>query len=244
MFSPLHDATSNGDCPSLSHKLISAPELSKHLTTSHSPCLLSSGADINLCDKGGQSPLFIASEGGACDVKYLTTSHCPQYDAANNGDCPFLSHKLISAPELSKHLTTSQCSSPDTLKNEDSPLSLKAQYKSISKGTKDDEFLADSTTLLNLCGYPEEEISHQTEKQEEEKEAINVPKVQEEKEETILTREHLPVSLISKSVVFSKICLTISKWPFTTAIDSGDVNEESLSSISTVASFSFRIMYK
>jgi hypothetical protein len=51
----------------LSHKLIPAPELSKH----------------------------------------LTTSHCPQYDAANNGDCPFLSHKLIPAPELSKHLTTS-----------------------------------------------------------------------------------------------------------------------------------------
>jgi hypothetical protein len=34
-------------------------------------------------------------------------------DATNNGDCLFLSHKLTSAPELSKHLTTSQCSHID-----------------------------------------------------------------------------------------------------------------------------------
>jgi ankyrin repeat protein len=31
-------------------------------------CLLSSGADINLLDEGGQSPLFIASMSGHCDV--------------------------------------------------------------------------------------------------------------------------------------------------------------------------------
>jgi ankyrin repeat protein len=31
-------------------------------------CLLSSGADINLCDKQGKSPLFIASKEGKCDV--------------------------------------------------------------------------------------------------------------------------------------------------------------------------------
>jgi ankyrin repeat protein len=31
-------------------------------------CLLSSGADINLCDKQGQSPLFLASMAGHCDV--------------------------------------------------------------------------------------------------------------------------------------------------------------------------------
>jgi ankyrin repeat protein len=65
--------------------VISAPELSKHLTTSHRlyfapliraskyghidvvKCLLSSGADINLRDEGGQSPLFVASEEGHCD---------------------------------------------------------------------------------------------------------------------------------------------------------------------------------
>jgi ankyrin repeat protein len=30
-------------------------------------CLLSSGADINLCDEGGQSPFIVASEEGHCD---------------------------------------------------------------------------------------------------------------------------------------------------------------------------------
>jgi hypothetical protein len=65
-------------------------------------CLLSSGADINLRDEDGHSPLFALS-------KHLTTSHCPYIDAACNGDIPFLSHKLISAAEVSKHLTTSHC---------------------------------------------------------------------------------------------------------------------------------------
>jgi ankyrin repeat protein len=31
-------------------------------------CLLSSGADINLCNKQGSSPLYVASEKGECDV--------------------------------------------------------------------------------------------------------------------------------------------------------------------------------
>jgi hypothetical protein len=80
-------------------------------------CLLSSGADINLCDEVGHSPLFIASCKGECAsrklisapelIKYLTTSQCPCIDAVNNGDCPFSSRKLISALELNKHLTTS-----------------------------------------------------------------------------------------------------------------------------------------
>jgi ankyrin repeat protein len=60
--------------------LISAPELSKHLTTSHSPlhdainngeCPTSSHiliADFNLRDENGQSPLFTASMHGHCDV--------------------------------------------------------------------------------------------------------------------------------------------------------------------------------
>jgi hypothetical protein len=114
--SPFSDATYNGDLPSLVHKLIPAPELSKHLTTSHFPlriasltgkcdvvkCLLSSGADINLCCPLGRSPLFEASLSGHCDVVKCL-----------HGECPSLSHKLISAPGLSKHLTISQCSDND-----------------------------------------------------------------------------------------------------------------------------------
>jgi ankyrin repeat protein len=100
-------------------------------------CLLSSGADINLCDIKGQSPLFIASCKGECDVvkcllssgadiipelsKHLTTSHSPLHDDINNGDCPFMSHKLISAPELSKLLKTSHSPLHDAINNGDCP---------------------------------------------------------------------------------------------------------------------------
>jgi ankyrin repeat protein len=74
-------------------------------------CLLSSGADVNLRCEDGKSPLFIASQHGRCDVvKCLFSSgadiQCPFSDATNNCDCPRLSYKLTSAPELSKHLTT------------------------------------------------------------------------------------------------------------------------------------------
>jgi hypothetical protein len=51
------------------------------------------------------------------------------HDAINNGDCPFMSHKLISAPELSKHLTTSQCPENDASNNGDLP---SWSYKIIS----------------------------------------------------------------------------------------------------------------
>jgi ankyrin repeat protein len=38
-------------------------------------CLLSSGAEINVCDEDGQSPLSLASEYERCDVvKYLLSS--------------------------------------------------------------------------------------------------------------------------------------------------------------------------
>jgi hypothetical protein len=40
-------------------------------------------------------------------------------NATNNGDCPQLLGKLISAPELSKHLTTSQCPDIDATNNGD-----------------------------------------------------------------------------------------------------------------------------
>jgi hypothetical protein len=50
-------------------------------------------------------------------------------DAIYNGECPCLSHKLISAPELSKHLTTSQCPENDASNNGDLP---SWSYKMIS----------------------------------------------------------------------------------------------------------------
>jgi ankyrin repeat protein len=175
-------------------------------------CLLNSGADINLCNESEQSPLFAASMYGHCDVvKCLLNSGAGINLCDNQGISPLWVASRFAMYDIVKCLLSS--GADVNLCDEDgtSPLvaasfsndivklltahgalceeNVKAQYKTISKGTKDDEFLADSTTLLNLCGYPEEEISHQTEKQEEEKEAINVPKVQEEKKETILTRE-------------------------------------------------------
>jgi ankyrin repeat protein len=96
-------------------------------------CLLSSGADINLLDELGRSPLFAASCKGECDVvKCLLSSgadinlrdaQCPDKDASNNGDLPSWSHKLISAPELSKHLTTSHSPLHDAINNGDCPFS-------------------------------------------------------------------------------------------------------------------------
>jgi ankyrin repeat protein len=105
--------------------LISAPKLSTPLLVTsfygHSDvvkCLLSSGADINLCDKQGNSPLLEASCEGHCDiVKCLLSSGAD----INYGDIPCSLHKLISAPELSKHLTTSQCPCSDAVKIGDCP---------------------------------------------------------------------------------------------------------------------------
>ena len=37
-------------------------------------CLRSSGADVNLYDRNGQSPLFVASAKEHCDVKCFTSS--------------------------------------------------------------------------------------------------------------------------------------------------------------------------
>jgi spore coat polysaccharide biosynthesis protein SpsF (cytidylyltransferase family) len=43
------------------------------------------------------------------------------HDDINNGDCPFMSHKLISAPELSKLLKTSHSPLHDAINNGDCP---------------------------------------------------------------------------------------------------------------------------
>jgi ankyrin repeat protein len=104
-------------------------------------CLLSSGGEINLRNENGHSPLIAASCKGEYDVvkcllssgadinlceelsKHSTTSQCPFTDAFNNGDCPRLSHKLISAPELSKHLTISNSPFHDATDNGEHPSS-------------------------------------------------------------------------------------------------------------------------
>jgi ankyrin repeat protein len=52
-------------------------------------CLLSSGAEINLCEKRGQSPLFIASMIGHCDVvKFLLSSSANINLCDENGQSP------------------------------------------------------------------------------------------------------------------------------------------------------------
>jgi ankyrin repeat protein len=80
-------------------------------------CLLSSGADINVCDKDGQSPLFIASHQGHCDVVKCLLSSGAVINLSS-------SRTLISAPELSKRLTTSQRPSSDAANNGDCTRSL------------------------------------------------------------------------------------------------------------------------
>jgi hypothetical protein len=67
-------AINNGDCPFFSHKLISPPELSKHLTTSHLP----SADAIN----NGDCPCSLHKLISTPELsKHLTTSHCPFQDA-------------------------------------------------------------------------------------------------------------------------------------------------------------------
>ena len=107
-------------------------------------CLLSSGADINLRNENGRSPLFLASKSGCYDIVILLTEH-------------------------------------GALREEN----VISQHKTFSNGAKYDESPTESITLLMLISRK----NHSKEKQEEEKEAIYVPKVQEEREETILTRE-------------------------------------------------------
>jgi hypothetical protein len=55
----------------------------------------------------------------------MSTSQCPDIDAANNGDWPISSHKLISALLLSKNITTLQCPSCDAKNSGDCPKLLR-----------------------------------------------------------------------------------------------------------------------
>jgi hypothetical protein len=85
--------------------------------------------NINLCSERGQSPLFVASQQGHCDVvKCLLSSgadinvcdkdgRSPLFIASHQGHCD----ELISEPELSKHLTTSTYPFMNVRNNGDCP---------------------------------------------------------------------------------------------------------------------------
>jgi len=159
--------------------------------------LLSSGADINLRNKRGQSPLYIASEEGHCHVVKCLLSSCADINLRDEDG----QSSLFVASSSGYYDIVLVLTAHGALREEN----VKAQYKTISKGTKDGEFLADSTTLLNTCGYPEEQISHSKEKQGEEKEAICVPKVQEGKEEKKVEKGELINIIKEKEAAIEKV---------------------------------------
>jgi ankyrin repeat protein len=83
--------------------------------------LLSSGADINLCDEAGQSPLFVATKHGHCDLLKCLLSSGADINLRDEGGRSPLIVASKRVPELSKHLTTSQCPSSDATNNGDCP---------------------------------------------------------------------------------------------------------------------------
>ena len=169
-------------------------------------CLLSSDADINFCDEGGQSPLCAASKRGHCDVvKCLLSAgadinlrnkrgQSPLFVASQRGHCAIVKCLLSSGADI--NLPDAGGQSPLFVATSagyyDIVRLLRAHgalRKDNMKTHKKTEIIADGNALLNTCGYPEEELSHSTEKREEEKEAIYLLKVKEGKEETMHTRE-------------------------------------------------------
>jgi ankyrin repeat protein len=114
--------------------------------------LLSSGADINLRNKRGESPLFVASHRGHCAiVKCLLSSGADINLCDEGGKSPLFVATSAGYYDIVKLLRAH-----GALRKEN----MKAHYKTIAKGTNDNEILADGNALLNTCGYPEEEISH------------------------------------------------------------------------------------
>ena len=144
-------------------------------------CLLSCGADIHQCGHDKQRPLFIASKAGYSDVV-----ECLLGADADINWVDILGQSPLFAASMSGHYDVVKCllSSGADINlcdiNEQSPLlvasssahcdivilltaheeNVKAQYKTISKGTNDDKARLGNTTMLSPCGYPEEEINH------------------------------------------------------------------------------------
>ena len=139
-------------------------------------CLLSSDANTELCDGQGRSPLFIASRLGHCDIVTDLVAHnadvnftdpynySPLYTAANMGHYDIVLFLLQKGADVDI----------SDLNNK-SPL-----YVASSSGH------CDIVELLIAHGALS---AGNTKAQEEEKEAIYIPKVQEESETTTFTRE-------------------------------------------------------
>jgi ankyrin repeat protein len=101
-----------------------------------------------LCDEQGQSPLYIASQKGRSSVvKCLLSSGADINLLDEDGQLPLFVASTFGHCDIVILLTAHE-------------ENVKAQYKTISKGTNDDKFPVDNTTLLSPCGYPEEEINH------------------------------------------------------------------------------------
>jgi phage FluMu protein Com len=102
--------------------------------------------------------------------KHFTIAQCPRCDATNKGDSPRLLRKLIAGKSPSFVAISAGYYDIVRLLRAHGALrkdNMKTHNKTISKGTNDTEIIADGNALLNTCGYPEEEISHSTEKREE-----------------------------------------------------------------------------
>ena len=97
-----------------------------------------------MCDEQGQSPLYIASQKGGCDVlKCLHSSGADINLHDEDGLLPLFVASYSGHYDIVILLTA---------------------HKAISKRTKYNEFLVNIRKLLIPCGYPEEEISHSKEK--------------------------------------------------------------------------------
>jgi hypothetical protein len=103
--------------------------------------LLRNHADINKCNNWNTSPLNTASKYGHIDVvKCLLSSGADINLCDINGQSPLLVASSSGHCDIVILLTAHE-------------EHVKAQYKTISKGTNDDKFPVDNTTLLSPCGY-------------------------------------------------------------------------------------------
>jgi ankyrin repeat protein len=147
-------------------------------------CLVSSGADINLRNKEGRSPLFVASQRGHCAiVKCLLSSGADINLRKKQGRSPLFEASYFGRYDVVKCLLSSGADINLRDEGGQSPLFVAkfAGYYDVVRlleahGAFRKEIVEDSNALLNTCGYPEEEIRHSIEKREEEKKPFTYQK--------------------------------------------------------------------